>query len=150
MTQGRKWRGILGCTVHYGHFVTWIESILETHREYECKAHGDRPARESLEAALDRRFAWSQVTRSGSLLLLLASTLASTLVAAASAERPPGTDVDWKRGLDAIVAKLQADNVASASFQDVDMVTALIRGALTGHPLSFIISCPYHPRQSGI
>merc|ERR1712166_205523 len=57
------------------------------------------------------------VTRSGSHWLLLAA-LASTLVAAemAASEERGATDtiIDWDRGLDAIVAKLQPDNLASS------------------------------------
>merc|ERR1712166_44750 len=52
------------------------------------------------------------MVRSRSLLLLLAA-LASTVVAAA-------TSADWKRGLDAIVTKLQTNDDASALVQDVD------------------------------
>ena len=97
--------------------------------------HGDQPARKSLLAAPDRRIAWSQVTRSGSHWLLLAA-LASTLVAAemAASEERGATDtiIDWDRGLDAIVAKLQPDNLASSSDlqgrssdrKDADLVTA--------------------------
>ena len=50
--------------------------------------------------------------------MLLLAALASTLVAAEIA--------DWKRGLDAIVTKLQTNDDASA---DVDTVTALGRKA---------------------
>merc|ERR1712166_213529 len=52
------------------------------------------------------------MVRSRSLLLLLAA-LASTVVAAT-------TSADWKRGLDAIVTKLQTNDDASALVQDVD------------------------------
>merc|ERR1712160_131283 len=52
------------------------------------------------------------MVRSRSLLLLLAA-LASTVVAAA-------TSADWKRGLDAIVTKLQTNDDASALVQEVD------------------------------
>merc|ERR1711957_1035563 len=52
------------------------------------------------------------MVRSRSLFLLLAA-LASTVVAAA-------TSADWKRGLDAIVTKLQTNDDASALVQDVD------------------------------
>ena len=69
-----------------------------------------------MEATTGHLIEWSQV-RSRSLLLLLAA-LASTLVAAEIA--------DWKRGLDAIVTKLQTNDDASA---DVDTVTALGRKA---------------------
>merc|ERR1712166_634683 len=52
------------------------------------------------------------MVRSRSLLLLLAA-LASTVVAAT-------TSADWKRGLDAIVTKLQTNDDASALVQEVD------------------------------
>ena len=51
----------------------------------------------------------------------LLAALASTLVAAEIA--------DWKRRLDAIVAKLQTNDDASALAKDVDTVTALGRKA---------------------
>ena len=89
-----------------------VSLVVPPHRS---KQHGE-PARESLEAASGHLIEWSQV-RSRSLLLLLAA-LASTLVAAEIA--------DWKRGLDAIVTKLQTNDDASA---DVDTVTALGRKA---------------------
>ena len=53
--------------------------------------------------------------------MLLLAALASTLVAAEIA--------DWKRGVDAIVAKLQTNDGASALAKDVDTVTALGRKA---------------------
>ena len=82
--------------------------------------YGAQPARKSLEATTGHLIEWSQV-RSRSLLLLLAA-LASTVVAAA-------TSADWKRGLDAIVTKMQTKDHASAPVNDVDTVTALGRKA---------------------
>jgi len=79
--------------------------------------HGDQLARKSLEAASDHRIEWSQV-RSRSLLLLLAA-LASTVVAAEMA--------DYKRGLDAIVSKVRANEDAAFPVEDVDTVTVLGR-----------------------
>ena len=81
---------------------------------------GEQPSRKSLEAASGHLIEWSQV-RSRSLLLLIAA-LASTLVAAEVAE--------WKRGLDAIVTKLQTnDDDATALAEDANTVTALGRKA---------------------
>merc|ERR1712166_849376 len=80
------------------------------------------------------------VTRSGSHWLLLAA-LASTLVAAemtASEERgATDTIIDWNRGLDAIVAKLQPENLApsrnlqgrSSSNKDADLIVPEDSGA---------------------
>merc|ERR1712195_437793 len=79
------------------------------------------------------------VTRSGSHWLLLAA-LASTLVAAemAASEERGATDtiIDWDRGLDAIVAKLQPDNLASSrdlqgrsSNKDADLIVPEDSGA---------------------
>merc|ERR1740133_334191 len=80
------------------------------------------------------------VTRSGSYLLLLAA-LASTLVAAemtASEERgATDTIIDWNRGLDAIVAKLQPENLApsrnlqgrSSNRKDADLIVPEDSGA---------------------
>ena len=56
--------------------------------------------------------------------MLLLAALASTVVAAEMA-----ASADWKRGLDAIVTKLQTNDDASALVQDVDTVTALGRKA---------------------
>ena len=81
----------------------------------------DQPAWKSLEAASDHRIEWSQV-RSRSPLLLLAS-LASTVVAAEMA--------DYKRGLEAIVTKVQANGDASGPV-NADTVTAL------GHKASYL------------
>ena len=88
--------------------------------ELHKREHGEQPARKSLEATTGHLIEWSQV-RSRSLLLLLAA-LASTVVAATAS-------ADWKRGLDAIVTKLQTNDDASALVQDVDTVTALGRKA---------------------
>merc|ERR1712166_738825 len=63
----------------------------------------------------------SHMVRSRSLLLLLAA-LASTLVAAEIA--------DWKRGVDAIVAKLQTNDGASALAKDVDTLVPENRNPL--------------------
>merc|ERR1712166_660986 len=80
------------------------------------------------------------VTRSGSHWLLLAA-LASTLVAAemtASEERgATDTIIDWNRGLDAIVAKLQPENLApsrnlqgrSSNRKDADLIVPEDSGA---------------------
>ena len=83
--------------------------------------HGDQPARkaEATEASSDNRIEWSQV-RSRSLLMLLAA-LASAVVAAEMA--------DYKRGLDAIVTKVQANGDAAFPVEDVDAVRALDRKA---------------------
>merc|ERR1712166_1189215 len=56
------------------------------------------------------------MVRSRSLLLLLAA-LASTVVAATAS-------ADWKRGLDAIVTKLQTNDDASALVQEVDTIVS--------------------------
>ena len=92
-----------------------VSLIVTPHRS---KQHGE-PARESLEAASGHLIEWSQV-RSRSLLLLIAA-LASTLVAAEAA--------DWKRGLDAILTKLQTKDDATAPVEDANTVTALGRKA---------------------
>merc|ERR1712195_140497 len=63
----------------------------------------------------------TNMVRSRSLLLLLAA-LASTLVAAEIA--------DWKRGVDAIVAKLQTNDDASALAKDVDTLVPENRNPL--------------------
>merc|ERR1712166_171109 len=62
------------------------------------------------------------MVRSRSLLLLLAA-LASTVVAATAS-------ADWKRGLDAIVTKLQTNDDASALVQEVDTIVSENRDPL--------------------